>query len=117
LTSPNTVVNAKAAASEVGQRRDQRDVDAAPDHHDRHCQAEDAEHGHVLQQRQHVRGCQKAGEGSCEDGKQHRKNREYDSLLPEAPDSHPDFSSSFCCRRCWRALGTNASDHRWSGAT
>jgi hypothetical protein len=88
----------------------QRNVDAAPDHDNRHRKAEDAQHRHVLQQRQHIRGGKKAGQGNREDGKKRGKNREHDSLLPDAPDSHAGFSYLFFCRRCSRALIANASD-------
>jgi hypothetical protein len=75
-------------------------------------QTENAEHRDVLQQREHIRGGQKAREDEREDGKKGRKNRKYDALLPEAPDSHPGFSYSFFCRRCWRPLVPIASYHR-----
>ena len=72
------------------ERGDQRDIDAAPDHDDRHREPENAEHRHVLQQRQHVRGRQEAREGDREDREQHRENREYDSLLANFLISIPD---------------------------
>jgi hypothetical protein len=65
-----------------------------------------------LQQRQHIRGGEKAREDEREDDEKGRKNRKYDALLPEAPDSHPDFFSyCYFCRRCWRPLVPIAS-HR-----
>jgi hypothetical protein len=94
-----------------GQSCNQRNVDAAPDHDDRHRKTQDAKHRHVLQQRQHILGCKKAGEHNREDGKKRREDRKYDSLLPEAPDSHPGFSYWFFCRRCSLALITIASHH------
>ena len=77
------------------QRCDQRNVDAAPDHDDRHREPENAEHRHVLQQRQHIRGGEKARQGNREHGKKCRENRKHDSLLPDVPDSHPGFSCSW----------------------
>jgi hypothetical protein len=71
------------------QCRDQRNVDAASDHDDRHREAENTEHRHVLQQRQHVLRRQKSGQGNREDRKQRSENREHDSLLADVPDSHP----------------------------
>ena len=47
------------------------------------AEPENAEHRHVLQQRQHVRRGQKAGQGEREDRKQRSENREHDSLLAE----------------------------------
>ena len=92
------------------QRRDQRNVDAAADHDDRHGQAQNAEHRHVLQQRQHVRGGEEARQRNREDGKKSRENRKNDSLLPDVPDSHPGFSWFLVfCRRCWLALIANAT--------
>ena len=81
------------------QRRDQRNIDAAADHDDRHREPENAEHRHVLQQRQHIRGGQEAGQGKREDRKQRGKNRKHDSLLADVLDSHPGFSYAFFCRR------------------
>jgi hypothetical protein len=45
-----------------------------------------------LQQRQHIRSSKKARQDKREYDKKRRKDRKYDSLLPEAPDSHPDYS-------------------------
>ena len=73
------------------ERRDQRNVDAAADHDDRHRQAQNAEHRHVLQQRQHVRGGEEARQRDREDGKKGGENRKYNSLLPDVPDSPSRF--------------------------
>ena len=97
-----------------GERRDQRNVDAAADHHDRHREPENAEHRHVLQQRQHIRRGQKAGQGKREDCKQRGKYRKHDSLLADVFDSHPGFSYAFFCRRCWRALMSQCKRSLWS---
>jgi hypothetical protein len=42
-----------------------------------------------LQQRQHVGGGKESRKENREDGKKRRKNRKYDSLLTDPPDSHP----------------------------
>ena len=49
-------------AGRHGERGDQRNVDAAADHHDRHREAEDSQNGDVLEQRQHVVGRGEAGQ-------------------------------------------------------
>ena len=72
-----------------GQRGDQRNIDAAADHDDRHGEPENAEHRHVLQQRQHIVGREKAGQEDREREKQRGENREYDLLLIEPKAFHP----------------------------
>jgi hypothetical protein len=99
------------------QRRDQGNVDATPDHHDRHGEAENAEHRHVLQQRQHIGGGKKSWKKDSEQDKKHRKNRKYDSLLSEPSDSHPDYSCCLFCRGCSPALTANASRTGIAAAT
>ena len=70
------------------ERRDQRDVDAAADDDDRHGEAEDAENGHVLQQRQHVVRRQEAGQEERETRKQNDEDREDDGLLGDPERLH-----------------------------
>ena len=72
-----------------GEGRDQRDVDAAADHDDRHGEAEDAEHCHVLEQRQHIVRGQEAIEEDREHEEQQREDGEDDLLLIEPKALHP----------------------------
>ncbi|MGY4457371.1 hypothetical protein ACVWYI_001331 [Bradyrhizobium sp. LB13.1] len=71
---------------------DQRDVDAASDHDDRHGKAEYAEHRHVLEQRQHVVGGQKAAQEDRKNEEQQREDGEDDLLLIEPKAFHPRFA-------------------------
>ena len=73
-----------------GERGDQRNVDAAAEHDDRHGQAENAKHRHVLQQRQHVVGGEEALQEDGEDNEQRREYDEDDFLLCE-PDALHDL--------------------------
>ena len=75
-----------------GQCRDQRNIDAAPDHDDRHRQAENAQHRHALQQGQHIRGAKKTRQREGEYDKKRRENRKHDSLLAKTQVLHASFS-------------------------
>ena len=67
----------------------QRNIDAAANHDDRHGEPENAEHRHVLQQGQHVLGREKAAQEDRKRQKQHGEDGEHDLLLIEPKAFHP----------------------------
>ena len=77
-------------------RRDQRNVDAASDHDHRHAEPENAEHGDVLQQRQHVRGGGKARQEKRKRGEHHSEDAKHNGLLCEPQASHPGHLFLVC---------------------
>ena len=69
------------------ERGDQGDVDPAAQDHDRHSEAENAEHSDVLQQGQHIVGAEEPREEERERNEQDGEDREHDLLLRYADAS------------------------------
>ena len=66
------------------ERGDERNVDATAQDDDRHGEAENTKHRHVLQQRQHVVGREEPRQEDREYDEQHGEDDEDDLLLSDA---------------------------------
>jgi hypothetical protein len=64
-----------------GECGDERNVDAPPQDHDCHGEAENAEHCHVLQQRQHIVGREEPRQEHRERDEKDGEDNEDDLLL------------------------------------
>jgi hypothetical protein len=72
-----------------GKRCDQRDIDAAADHDQRHAEPENPEHGNVLQQREYVLGGGKSRQEKRKRSEHHSENAKHNGLLCQPQASHP----------------------------
>ena len=82
------------------ERRDQGNVDSATQHHDRHGEAEYAEHSDVLQQGQHIVGAEEPREEERERNEQGGEDREYDLLLSQTDAALRSFAHASLTYHC-----------------
>jgi hypothetical protein len=81
-----------------GEGRDHRQINAASNDYDRHPQAQNAESGHVLEQRDHVVGRKEPGEEKRKAPEEQHENAKDDALLrdPLLPHFFCPWAKSYC---------------------